>query len=100
MSPLRRTLETAVGAFGGGPVLNGNAAAAELLMLAMEKVPEVGVQVQAHIRAHAQNRALWRMSWTAAGCPQTHMVRAAPQKHSWESGHAQRCRLSPRMRPS
>ena len=41
VSPLRRTLETAVSVFGGGPVLNGDAAAAELLMVAMEDVPEV-----------------------------------------------------------
>ena len=40
MSPLRRTLETAVGAFGGGPALNGDAAAAGPLMVAMEEVPQ------------------------------------------------------------
>ncbi len=40
VSPLRRTLETAIGVFGGGPVLNGDAAAAELLMVAMEAVPQ------------------------------------------------------------
>ena len=43
VSPLRRTLETAVGVFGGGAVLNGDAAASELLMVAMENVPEVRV---------------------------------------------------------
>ena len=43
MSPLRRTLETAAGIFGGGPVLNGDAAAAELLMIAMEEEPQVAV---------------------------------------------------------
>ena len=40
VSPLRRTLETAAGIFGGGPVLNGDAAAAELLMVAMEEKPQ------------------------------------------------------------
>ena len=40
VSPLRRTLETAVGVFGGGPVLNGDAAAGELLMVAMEETPQ------------------------------------------------------------
>ena len=43
VSPLRRTLETAVGVFGGGPVLNGDAVAAELLMVAMEEVPQARV---------------------------------------------------------